>query len=135
MPEEDISRLLDLARPVEFEPLETIFDEGGEADTLYLILTGVVALRVRRGHRTPRKIQSVQEGSVLGWSWLFPPYRWEFEAMAETPVRAIAIDARELRRQFDADPAFGYRFVARIAEVMAKRLHATRKQVISLMGS
>jgi len=135
MPEEDVARLLRHAREVRSDPLEVIFEEGAPADTFYLIVTGVVSLRVRRGHRSARRIQSVHEGSVLGWSWLFPPYQWQFEAVAETPVRAIAIDAAPLRAEFDADPAFGYRFVARIAEVMAKRLYATRQQVLNLMGA
>jgi CRP-like cAMP-binding protein len=133
MAEADVDRLAAHARLVEFAPHDVIFEEAGHADAFYLIRTGIVALKIDEAGGT-RKIESLHEGSALGWSWLFPPYRWQFTAEAETPVRAIAVGADELRAEFDADPAFGYRLIARIAEVMAKRLHATRRQVLNLMG-
>jgi CRP/FNR family transcriptional regulator, cyclic AMP receptor protein len=129
----DVDRLTAHARLVEFDPHRVIFEEGGHADAFYLIRTGIVALKVRDAGGV-RKIESLHEGSALGWSWLFPPYEWQFTAEAETPVRAIAVDAAALRAEFEDDPAFGYRMIARIAEVMAKRLHATRRQVVNLMG-
>ena len=42
-------------------------------------------------------IETIEAGEVLGWSWLFPPYRWHFDARALAPVRATA---------FDGDPTF-----------------------------
>ena len=123
------------ARLVEFEALAPIFREAEDADTFYLVRTGVVALEVGPASGPLRKIESIHEGTALGWSWLFPPYKWQFSAVAETLVRGIAIDAAGLREEFAADPGFGYRVIARIAEVMAKRLQATRRQVINLMGA
>ncbi|HHC07998.1 MAG TPA: cyclic nucleotide-binding domain-containing protein [Actinobacteria bacterium] len=134
LPADDVTRLLDPARLVEFEALDVIFRAGDDADRLFLVVSGVVALGVQRRSSTLR-IQTIHEGSILGWSWLFPPHRWQFDAVAETPVRAIAIDAAELRRSLDEDPAFGYRFVLRIAEVMANRLQATRRRLVDLMGA
>ncbi|RPI20363.1 MAG: cyclic nucleotide-binding domain-containing protein [Actinobacteria bacterium] len=129
----DIDRLAAHARMAEFEPHEVVFEEGGVADAFFLIRTGVVALKVMDAGGV-RRIESLHEGSALGWSWLFPPFTWQFTAQAETPVRGIAVDAAALRAEFEADPAFGYRMIARIAEVMAKRLYATRRQVVNLMG-
>ena len=133
MDETDIARIVQHGRLVEFEARDRIFAEGELADAFYLIRTGLVALRVVDGGAS-RKIETLHEGDALGWSWLFPPYEWHFEAVAETPVRAIAVDAGALRREFEADPGFGYRLIARIAEVMAKRLYATRRHVLNLMG-
>lgn len=133
MEDPDLDRLAAHAVVAEFSPHDVIFEEGGDAAAFYLIRTGIVALEVQEaGGR--RKIESLHEGSALGWSWLFPPFRWQFTARAETPVRAIAVDASALRAEFESDPAFGYRLIARIAEVMAKRLYATRRQVVNLMG-
>lgn len=130
--ESDIERMVRHARLVEFTVNDVIFEEGGPADAFYLVRTGVVGLWVRDSGGN-RKIESLHEGSALGWSWLFPPYEWAFDAKAETPVRAIAVDAGALRDEFADDPAFGYRLISRIAEVMAKRLYATRRQVMNLM--
>ncbi len=133
MNDEDVMRIVEHGELVEFASEQTLFAEGGDADAFYLIRTGVVALRVVEGG-VARRIETLHEGDALGWSWLFPPYKWHFEAVAETPVRAVAVDAAALRSEFEADPAFGYRLIARIAEVMAKRLYATRRQVVNLMG-
>ena len=82
----------------------------------------------------PRTIQEIAEGSALGWSWLFEPYQWQFAAIAITPVRTIAMDAAELRRQFEEQPACGYHVLERVSHIMAERLHATRRQVLNLVG-
>lgn len=133
--ESDIEKMLGYARLVEFEAHDVIFEEGAAADTFYLVRTGVVSLFVTQGPGQQVTIESIHEGSALGWSWLFPPYVWQFSATAGTLMRGIAVDAVGLRQEFDADPGFGYRLIARIAEVMAKRLHATRRHVINLMGT
>ena len=46
---------------------------------------------------------------MLGWSWLFPPYRWHFDARALSAVRATAFDGACLREKCDADPALRLR--------------------------
>ena len=54
-------------------------------------------------------IETVGPGGAVGWSWLFPPYRWHFDARALDPVGAVAVDAACLRAKADADPALGLR--------------------------
>ncbi len=121
-----------LGRLVEFAARDIIFHEGQPADTFYLVRSGVVTLQVDAGGSFPRTIQHITEGSALGWSWLFEPYEWQFDALAQTPVRAIAFDAAELREHLQSDPICGYHVMSRVAEVMAKRLHATRHQLLNL---
>jgi CRP-like cAMP-binding protein len=123
-----------IAAPAEFASGETIFRAGGPAERFYLIRTGLVALEVPRSGTGTRRIQSIHEGSALGWSWLFPPYRWEFDARAESPVRAIALEAAALRHLLEEDPVLGYRLLFRVAATMADRLQAARREVVSLAG-
>lgn len=132
LPTEDLDVFAELGTFTEFEAQDVIFKGQDHADRFYLIRSGVVSLSVDADGSYPRTIELISEGSALGWSWLFPPYQWHFDAVAQTPVRAIGFDAAELRSRFEADPALGYRVMLRIAEVMAQRLHATRRQVLSL---
>ena len=37
-------------------------------------------------------IETIGAGTVLGWSWLQPPYRWQFGAATRDPLNAIAFD-------------------------------------------
>ena len=49
-------------------------------------------------------IETLDEGDVVGWSWLVPPYRWAFDARALDLTRAVAFDGACLRGKCDDDP-------------------------------
>ena len=130
----EIELLAGSASLEDFEAGSEIFAAGNEATTFYLLRSGLVALRIDSGASVPRTIQQISEGSALGWSWLFEPYVWQFSAVAVTPVRAIGMDAAELRRKFEENPSCGYHVLAQVSRIMADRLHATRHQVVNLVG-
>ena len=50
-------------------------------------------------------IETLHGGDVLGWSWLFPPYRTMFDARALGVVRTIAFDGACLRAKCEQDHA------------------------------
>ena len=72
---------------------------------------------------------------MLGWSWLHPPYRWHFGAMARLATTAIAFDASSVRRRCDADPAFGYAMLRSFTPVITERLQATRLRLLDLYAA
>ncbi len=135
LPPGDLAALADLAMVADFEPNKILFRTGEDADRFFLIRSGVVSLTVDAGDPVPRTIELISEGSALGWSWLFDPQQWQFDAVAKTPVRGIAFDAAALRAYCEDNPGFGYRLVLRMAEIIARRLHATRRQVLNLSRS
>jgi CRP-like cAMP-binding protein len=75
-------------------------------------------------------IQEIGAGEALGWSWLFPPYFWHFNARALEPTDAIFLYATPLRDECESDHELGYELVKRMAEVMLRRLQATRRQLL-----
>ena len=106
--------------------------EGGVASTFYLILRGRVAVELPRPAGGPLVIATVDDGGMVGWSWLFAPHRWHFDARTLTEVEAVAVDAAALRAACDADPATGYHLVGRIAELAIGHLQAARTQLLDL---
>jgi CRP/FNR family transcriptional regulator, cyclic AMP receptor protein len=76
------------------------------------------------------EIQTVGEGSMLGWSWLIPPYRWSFDAQAITETTVLAVDGEKLRDACERDLKLGYELMKRFALLMAKRLNAARMAAI-----
>ena len=128
----DVEWLQQHAIAEEYSTRTTIFEAGHEADSFYLLRTGLVTLRLGEDRIPGRIVQTISEGSALGWSWLFPPYEWQFTAEAATAVRLLRFPAVELREAFDVNPAFGYRVVARLAETMAERLHHARTRLQDL---
>lgn len=107
---------------------------GNSADTFYVIREGIVALEVQPPHRSAITILTLGEGDILGWSWIFPPYKWHFDARAITPTKVVSFDARSIRGKCESDHEFGYKLMKRLAEIMLERLVATRLQLLDLYG-
>jgi CRP/FNR family cyclic AMP-dependent transcriptional regulator len=120
------------ATNVRFEPGQFLFREGEEANQFYLIRHGVVAVEIFAGAAGPITVTTIGEGEVLGWSWLFPPYRWKFDARAVEPTRAIALDGKCLRVKCEADHDLGYEMLKRFAHMVEQRLDATRLQLLNI---
>ncbi len=122
------------ASNVRFNKGDFIFREDEEADRFYLIRHGLVALDVFVPQRGPVTIDTIQEGEVLGWSWLFPPYRWHFDARALQLTRAVAFDGKCLREKCETDTNLGYDLVKRFSLVIMQRLQSARLQLLDLYG-
>jgi CRP-like cAMP-binding protein len=121
--------LTDCAKPADFKAGESIFSEGEPANRFYLIQTGKVALESRTD-RGVIQIQTIEAGDVLGWSWLFPPYFWRFDARALEPTEAIFFYAAPLRDECEIDRDLGYELTLRMARVAVRRLQATRWKLL-----
>lgn len=120
----------DCAMLTSFGPGELIFQEGDPANRFYLILSGKVSLEFYAQGNGPAWIQNVGAGEVLGWSWLFPPYYWHFNARAVEPTTAVFFYGTPLREECERDHDLGYELVKRMAEVAIKRLQATRRKFL-----
>ncbi len=117
-----------------FAPGELIFREGDPANRFYLIHKGKVALESYVRERGTVLIQNIGSGDLLGWSWLFPPYYWHFDARAVEPVEAVFFYGTPLRDECEADHDFGYELLKRMTEVVIKRLQGTRRQLLDSYG-
>ena len=122
--------LADCAMEKTFEAGEIIFREGDPANRFYLILDGKVALESYVLDRGRVEIQTIEAGDVLGWSWLLPPYYWQFDARAVVETKAIFFYATPLRDEAENDHELGYALYKRISAVMLKRLQATRRRLL-----
>src|SRR5690606_22092237 len=76
------------ASPASFTAGQRLCAEGGTADMFWLIDTGAVALDMRVPGRGDVVVETLPAGTVLGWSWLYAPYRWSFGAVARERTEA-----------------------------------------------
>jgi CRP/FNR family transcriptional regulator, cyclic AMP receptor protein len=132
---EDLALLAGCARNVRFRPGEYLHREGDAADRFYVVRHGSVALEAFAPTRGPMVIETIDAGEVLGWSWLFPPYRWHFDARALSIVRATSFDGTCLRQKCDEDNALGYKLMGRFAQVLIERLEWTRLRLLDVYGN
>ena len=127
-----IENIAGCGRNIQFAAGETIFREGEEANHFYVIRHGRVALDVHGSHRGPVTIQTIEEGEILGWSWLIPPYRWRFNARSVEKTRAIALDGKCLRAKCEENNQMGYELFKRFAHIFSERLEHTIMQLLDL---
>jgi len=124
--------LSDCAMLSHFEPGEFLMREGDLANRFYLIIRGKVTLESYVKSRGRVAVQTVAGGDILGWSWLFPPYYWHFDAQAAEPTDVIFLYATPLRKECEDDHDLGYELFKRLSAVIINRLQATRKQLLDL---
>jgi CRP-like cAMP-binding protein len=128
MPSQHLTALAGCAGERSFAPGQFILREGDYAASFYLLRQGAVLLETFMPGRGAMTIQTLTAGDLLGWSWLFPPYRWHFDARVIAPTTTIEFNGACLRQQCDDDPALGYDVMKRFAQTIIARLQATRLQ-------
>ena len=115
------------AQPFSIAPGEFVAREGATAKAFYLIQSGEVEIETEDNTGQRRVVQRVGPGEVVGWSWLLPPHRWQFNCRAVGTVLGIAIDAEWLRDQCEQDHELGYHLLRHLLAVVAERLAASRR--------
>jgi CRP/FNR family transcriptional regulator, cyclic AMP receptor protein len=131
---DQLSVLAEAARDVTFPARQRLFEDGGNATRFWLIQSGHVSLDLHVPGEGPVVIETIGMGELLGWSWLFPPYKWAFGAVAATAVEAFEFDAPTVRECCAADPGIGYELNQRVTGVLAKRLQVTRIRLLARSG-
>ncbi len=122
------------ARNHRFDPDTYLFHEGEDASEFFLLREGDVALEIHAAGRPTLVLGTVHAGDIVGASWLIPPYRWNSDARARTPVRALGIDAACLRGKCEDDPRTGYAMMKRFAPLLVRRLQAAHLQLLDVYG-
>jgi CRP-like cAMP-binding protein len=121
--------LAECAIRADFEAGDKVAEAGEPANCFYLVIQGSIALE-SAGVGSPARVQTVGAGDVLGWSWLFPPYFWHFDAVATGPTRTLFFYGSRLRQQCDRDHDFGYELIKNMAQILIGHLQADRDRWI-----
>jgi CRP/FNR family cyclic AMP-dependent transcriptional regulator len=119
------------AQEIQFNTGAVLFREDEPSNQFYLIESGKIALETRQPGQDAKVIQILSDGEVLGWSWLFPPFAWHFEARAIAPTKIISLSGGHLLVMAEEDHGFGYELMKRVGQVLIHRLQATRKEFVA----
>ncbi len=116
-------------------PVGTVLlTEGAPTDEFGVLIAGRIALRTLVPERGPVTTLTVEPGDVYGWSALVPPHRATSTAVAIEPVVAAAFAGDRLRAVLADDPELALVLYPRVLEAVARRLAATRLQLLDLFG-
>ncbi len=132
---EYLSLISSWERSIQVDADEYVLREGERARTFYVIHSGAIALEVRGAGRARLVVDTKHDGDIVGWSWLFAPYRWQFDGRTTEPSSLAAIDGARLRDMCEEDHEFGYQLMSRFAGGLQELLQNTRMQLLDLYGS
>lgn len=120
------------ASNMRFEVGDVIIKQGTESIHFYILRHGTVAIEAYDPRHRHITIQTLSDGDVFGWSWLFPPYHAFYDVRALTLTRVIALDGECIRNKFEADHTLGYEMMKRFMPIIAQRLERASMQLLDI---
>lgn len=127
--------LLAIAREYEAPARARLLREGDETRELSVLLSGRVALTEHVAGRGTVTLMTVEPGDVFGWSALIQPYRATSTVVSLEPVHVVAFDGARLRDAVRSDCVLAAGVYPKLLEALARRLGATRTQLLDLYGA
>ncbi len=131
-PESYLEKIAEWTSLTTFNPGQYIFREGEDADQFFLIQKGIVSLEVYVSKVGPVTVETIGAGDVLGWSWLYTPHHWHFDARAVELTHALVLNGKILRNQIEQDHELGFQVMKRISRIVENRLQATRLKLMEV---
>ena len=117
---------------VHFREGEFLQRENDECKKFFIIRHGDVAIESFVPGTGPIISRTVRDGGIVGYAWLYPPYRSEFDSRAMNSVTAIEMDGTCLRKKTETDHELGYEIMKRFAMIITERLQSTRRQLLDI---
>src|ERR1017187_495918 len=130
MSDDHLARLAGMASLVTVPAGHRFFNAGTVPTPCGRTGAGQVAVDVDVRGKGRIVVDTLGRGDLIGVSWFFPPFQWQFGAVAVQSTEAFVLDAARVRQSGAGDPEFGYQITERLVAVVAKRLQATRRRML-----
>jgi CRP-like cAMP-binding protein len=126
---EHLEKIANISRVRDYDEFDTVFNDGEPAEILYLVIFGNVHVESPVGGGHYRHILTLGPGELVGWSSLLGG-RYTTRVRTPNSARLLEINVKPLKEFCRRDLRFGYEFMSRTAEALARRLSTTRGQLI-----
>ena len=123
-----IDLIADCTEEKAFNPNQYLLRYQKPAEEFYLLLSGQIVLLSYMPGNEVAKLETIDGPSIIGWSWLLPPYRWHFDVKATEITQALQVHGMCLRGKMETDKDFGCEMYHRFMKVVVERLQASRLQ-------
>jgi CRP/FNR family transcriptional regulator, cyclic AMP receptor protein len=132
--DEELEELEVLLEPAGFEVGETIFEEGGPEERLYVITSGTVEVHktVLPGRR--QHLATIDAPTVVGEMGLLTEPRAAASVEARTRVEAQGIDRDRFLEMLDDDSPAACKVVYEIGRTLADRMARTNESIAEIIG-
>lgn len=126
-----LSKIAALGQLEVYSAKTVIFSEGEQADKIYFLQSGIVAVRIQAASGDKSVVvQPIEERcGVFGWSGLADPNVYTATAACATDVEVVAINGSELMALLERFPVIGLTVMRRLAAIIGSRLRRTREHL------
>jgi CRP/FNR family cyclic AMP-dependent transcriptional regulator len=131
--DDQIATVLELSKHETLPSGTTVFRQGDEAERLYIVDSGRVAINtsIQDGKWAPVCI--VSAGGIFGWSCLVPPYQLTASATTFEETKVTLFEGKALRELFSREPAIGYVMIQNVGGLISSRLKNARLELIGVV--
>ena len=135
LPAAALERLSTMAREHEAPARARLLHEGDETLELSVLLSGRVALTQHVAGRGSVTLMTVEPGDIFGWSAIIVPFKATSTVVSLEPVAVVSFDGKRLRQALRSDCQLAAGVYPKVLEALARRMGATRTQLLDLYGS
>lgn len=115
------------------QPGTVIFQQGDQAEFLYLVIDGKVDMSFKPYDGIPITITHVSKGGLFGWSAVVGSENYTSTAIAIENVEAFRVHGSELRKFCRENPEAGKDILERLADGVSSRWKDAHRQVQSIL--
>ena len=139
--DEELSNIAIICSRISMAEGDRLFLEGQEAERIYIVTDGRIALHKSlgdhriRSQRSSATIAFCCPDEIVGWSALVEPYQYTLSATAWEPSQLLIIRASLLRRAMELNPDVGFRIMRSLSEVVARRLQQIARVLTAVRES
>ncbi len=124
----------DLVKPIKLSKDAVVFEQGEEAQYIYLVTDGRVAVHYKPYDGPILTVSHVAPGGVFGWSAALGRAIYTSSAVCETDCEIYRIHGRDLQVVCVEHPEIGRPILERMAGVIAEGLRDTHVKVLDLLS-
>jgi CRP/FNR family transcriptional regulator, cyclic AMP receptor protein len=118
---------------------QVLFNKGGEAKELYVVLSGEFCLEdeISVQDRLPGKsivVERVCKNGALGLCALLRPYRWFFTARCTQEAEVIVVRSDDLKAMMKSHPSIGMAVLENAFNISFERLMSSHQRMLAELG-
>jgi CRP-like cAMP-binding protein len=130
---DQLEMLAPIFSPHEFTDGTVIFEQDSKAESLYIVVSGVVVVNFKPDDGPWITVARVQRGGVVGWSAALNSKTYTSSAIAEGYTQLLQVSGQDLRQVCQRYPEIGKIVQDCLAAVIVERVRKTHAQIVALL--
>jgi diguanylate cyclase (GGDEF)-like protein len=122
---EDLSRLYGLMSTEHYPEGQILFREGDSGETMYIVLSGSIAITVKAQDGEVLELARIPEGSFFGEMSIFDSAKRSATCVPKSDSTVLTLKAGDFYRFIETRPAAGFRVMQHMLRTTTRRLTAT----------